>query len=62
MSDPQAGCEGARLVPTAYNGTPAYWQTRPDANGVQQRFALVLLDVEAGRVAAITVFLDAAGR
>lgn len=56
---PGASCEGARLVPVAANGSPAFWQTRPDENGVHQPFGLVFLDVRDGLVTSSTTFLDA---
>jgi len=56
---PEASCEGARLVPTAANGSPAFWQTRPDPSGVHTPFGLVLLDIHQGTVAGVTTYLDA---
>ncbi|MEH0934558.1 sigma-70 family RNA polymerase sigma factor [Micromonospora psammae] len=58
LRNPAASCAGARLVPTAANGSPAYWQTRPGPDGVHAPFALVLLDVSADRVHGITTYLD----
>jgi RNA polymerase sigma-70 factor, ECF subfamily len=58
MLDPSASCEGARLVPTAANGSPAFWQTRPSAAGVHLPFGLVVLDVRNGLVAGLTTYLD----
>src|SRR6185312_8202723 len=34
LEDPQASCAGARLHPVRANGSPAFWQTRPGADGV----------------------------
>ncbi|OKI74097.1 RNA polymerase subunit sigma-70 [Micromonospora sp. CB01531] len=51
-------CEGARLVPVAANGSPAYWQTRPDQDGVHVPFGLVVLDVWQGLVTGSTTYLD----
>lgn len=59
LLDPAGSCAGARLVPTAANGTPAYWQTRPGPDGAHLPFALVLLDVVRDRVTGITTYLDA---
>ena len=50
---------GARLVPTAANGMPAFWQTRPGPSGVHAPFGLVLLDVHQGLVTGVTTYLDA---
>ncbi|MCI4066623.1 sigma-70 family RNA polymerase sigma factor [Micromonospora sp. R77] len=58
LLDPAGSCAGARLVPTAANGTPAYWQTRPGPDGTHLPFALVLLDVVRDRVTGITTYLD----
>ena len=59
MLDPDASCEGARLVPTAANGSPAFWQMRPGADGAYTPFGLVLLDVHEGLISGITTYLDA---
>jgi len=58
LLDPAASCEGARLIPTVANGSPAFWQTRPGHAGVHVPFGLVLLDVRDGLVAGITTYLD----
>ncbi|SCF19713.1 sigma-70 family RNA polymerase sigma factor [Micromonospora mirobrigensis] len=58
LLDPAGSCAGARLVPTAANGQPAFWQTRPALDGHHTPFALVLLDVAGDRVTGITTFLD----
>ncbi|MEV4493598.1 RNA polymerase subunit sigma-70 [Micromonospora coxensis] len=57
--DPRGPCAGARLTPTAANGTPAFWQTRPGPDGRHTPFALVLLDLAGDRVRGITTYLDA---
>ena len=59
MLDPGASCEGARLIPTAANGSPAFWQMRPGPAGVYTPFGLVLLDVYEGLINGITTYLDA---
>jgi RNA polymerase sigma-70 factor (ECF subfamily) len=59
LLDPDASCEGARLVPTAANGSPAFWQMRPGPGGVYVPFGLVLLDVSEGLIIGITTYLDA---
>jgi RNA polymerase sigma-70 factor, ECF subfamily len=59
LLDPDASCAGARLVPTAANGSPAFWQTRPGPGGSQVPFGLVLLDVSDGLITGITTYLDA---
>jgi RNA polymerase sigma-70 factor (ECF subfamily) len=59
MLDPDASCEGARLVPTVANGSPAFWQMRPGPDGGYVPFGLVLLDVFEGLIIGITTYLDA---
>ncbi|MEU3169297.1 sigma-70 family RNA polymerase sigma factor [Streptosporangium sp. NPDC006930] len=58
LLDPNASCAGARLVPAAANGSPAFWQTRPGPDGVHVPFGLVLLDVSEGLISGITTYLD----
>jgi RNA polymerase sigma-70 factor (ECF subfamily) len=54
-------CEGARMVPVAANGSPAFWQTRPTGHGgAHEPFGLQVLDVADGLVVCATTFLDAA--
>lgn len=55
LSQPNAACEGAWLVPVRANASPAYWQMRP---GLDQPFALVFLDVRGGLVTGSTTFLN----
>ncbi|HXL20351.1 MAG TPA: nuclear transport factor 2 family protein [Streptosporangiaceae bacterium] len=59
LLDPDASCAGACLAPTAANGSPAFWQTRPRPDGVHVPFGLVLLDVSDGLITGITTYLDA---
>lgn len=48
-----------RLVPTAANGSPAFWQTAAAVRGgVHEPVALVVLDVAGGWITGITTFLD----
>ena len=55
LSDPNAACKGAWLVPVQANASPAYWQMRP---GMDQPFGLVFLDVRDGLVTGNTTFLN----
>jgi RNA polymerase sigma-70 factor (ECF subfamily) len=48
-----SGCRGSRLVPTVANGMPAFGQYRSTGP-----WALIVLDVSAGRIRGITNFLD----
>ncbi|MEV7968517.1 sigma-70 family RNA polymerase sigma factor [Sphaerisporangium sp. NPDC088356] len=59
MLAPDGSCAGARLVPAAANGSPAFWQTRPGPDGDHLPFGLVLLDVFEGLISGITTYLDA---
>jgi RNA polymerase sigma-70 factor, ECF subfamily len=53
-------CEGARLISTAANGSPAFAQYRPTGpGGSHEGFALVVLDVADGLITDITNYLDA---
>ncbi|BCJ40153.1 DNA-directed RNA polymerase sigma-70 factor [Actinoplanes ianthinogenes] len=60
MAAPEAACVGHRLVPVAASGQPAFWQMRPDGAGYAP-FALVMLDIDGGRVVNTTTWLEAAG-
>jgi RNA polymerase sigma-70 factor, ECF subfamily len=52
-------CEGARLVPTAANGSPAFAQYRRGTQpGSYEPFALVILDLSAESITATTTYLD----
>jgi RNA polymerase sigma-70 factor (ECF subfamily) len=55
-----AACRGSRLVPTAANGLPAFAQYKPAGDGRYLPWALVVLEVRRGAVAAQTFFLDTA--
>jgi RNA polymerase sigma-70 factor (ECF subfamily) len=52
-------CDGARLVPAAANGSPAFAQYRPGPDGRYQPFALTILGLAGGLVAEVTNYLDA---
>jgi RNA polymerase sigma-70 factor (ECF subfamily) len=52
------GCRGSRLVPTAANGSPAFGQYRPSPDGGYQPWALIVLEITGGRIAALNSFLD----
>jgi RNA polymerase sigma-70 factor, ECF subfamily len=58
---PGIGCRGSRLVPTGANGSPAYGQYKPSAEGGHEPWALQVLEVSAGRIDGICFFLDTAG-
>jgi RNA polymerase sigma-70 factor, ECF subfamily len=52
-----SGCRNSVLVPVAACGAPAFGQYR---DGGRQPWALLVLDLSGGRIAAITSFLDTA--
>ncbi|GIE86216.1 RNA polymerase subunit sigma-70 [Actinoplanes regularis] len=60
MAAPEAACVGHRLVPVAASGQPAFWQLRPDGAG-HAPFALVILDIDGGRVINTTTWLETTG-
>ena len=55
------GCRGSRLVPVVANGMPAFGQYRPSVSGAgHDPWALIVLEISAGRIAAVNNFLDTA--
>jgi RNA polymerase sigma-70 factor (ECF subfamily) len=54
----ETACRGGRLVPVSANGAPAVAQHRRAVDGTFEPFALLLLDVAGGRIAAIHAFID----
>jgi RNA polymerase sigma-70 factor (ECF subfamily) len=59
LLDPEASCAGARLLPVRANGSPAFWQMRPDPAGGYRPFALVILDVADDLITGMVSYLDA---
>jgi RNA polymerase sigma-70 factor (ECF subfamily) len=58
---PGIGCRGSRLLPApAANGSPAFGQYRPNADGSFSPWALQVLELSAGKVIEIVSFLDTA--
>ncbi|MEV4065684.1 sigma-70 family RNA polymerase sigma factor [Nonomuraea dietziae] len=54
-------CEGARLLPTVANGSPAFAQYLPTGPyGRHEPFALVVLSLSGGLITELTTYLDAA--
>ncbi len=53
-----AGCRGSRLIATAACGAPAYAQYRPRPDGGHAAWALIVLELAGGRIAAWHSFLD----
>ncbi|MFG2103644.1 sigma-70 family RNA polymerase sigma factor [Micromonospora echinaurantiaca] len=61
MSGTGSGCRGSRLVPVVANGMPAFGQYRPSLDGAgHDPWALIVLELSAGRIAAVNNFLDTA--
>jgi RNA polymerase sigma-70 factor (ECF subfamily) len=59
---PGIGCSGSRVVPTvSANGSPAFGQYKPnEAGDGYEPWALQVLEIENGRIAELTFFLDTA--
>lgn len=53
-----SACRGSRLLPTQANGLPAFGQYRPDPTGGFSPWAIQVLEVSGGRIAAMNIFLD----
>ena len=58
FTGPGAGCEGSRVVRTVANGSPAYAQYRRDPAGGHTAWALAVLEINDGRIAGLSSFLD----
>jgi RNA polymerase sigma-70 factor (ECF subfamily) len=58
---PGIGCKGSRVIPTvSANGSPAFGQYKPSADGSYEPWALQVLELKDGRIAEFTFFLDTA--
>jgi RNA polymerase sigma-70 factor, ECF subfamily len=56
---PGIGCSGSRVVPAvSANGSPAFGQYKPTADGAYEAWALQVLEIEDGRIVEFTFFLD----
>ncbi|WP_338496222.1 sigma-70 family RNA polymerase sigma factor [Streptomyces sp. SJL17-4] len=59
LTGPAVGCRGSRLIPTTANGTPAFGQYRPRADGAGYTpWALQVIDFSGDRITGITAFRD----
>jgi RNA polymerase sigma-70 factor (ECF subfamily) len=58
MLGPGAACRDSVLIPVSANGTPAFAQYKPSEGGGREPWALHVLEVEDGRIAHISSFLD----
>lgn len=57
---PGIGCRGSRLIATTANGSPAFGQYKPAADGGLEPWSLQVVEIADGRIAGITFFLDTA--
>jgi RNA polymerase sigma-70 factor, ECF subfamily len=56
---PGIACRGSRVIPVgSANGSPAFGQYKPSPNGGYEPWALQVLELEDGRIAEFTFFLD----
>jgi len=56
---PGIGCRGSRVLPAgSANGSPAFGQYKPSADGGYEPWALQVLELSAGGIAELTFFLD----
>ena len=53
-----SACRGSRLVATTANGCPAFGQYRPDPAGGYTPWALQILEISQGKIAAMSWFLS----
>jgi RNA polymerase sigma-70 factor (ECF subfamily) len=57
---PGIGCRGSRLLPVEANGSPAFGQYKPGADGRLEPWSIQVLELSEGRINGITFFLDTA--
>ena len=56
---PGAACRGSRVLPTlSANGSPAFGQYKPSAQGGYEPWALQVLELTDGQIVDIVFFLD----
>jgi RNA polymerase sigma-70 factor, ECF subfamily len=58
MLGPGAACRGSKVFSLSANGSPAFAQYKPREGGGREPWALHVLEVEDGRIAHISSFLD----
>jgi RNA polymerase sigma-70 factor (ECF subfamily) len=58
MLGPGKDCRGSRVMATQANGSPAVAQWRPTVDGGFAPWALHVLEIDGGRVAHISSFLN----
>jgi RNA polymerase sigma-70 factor (ECF subfamily) len=57
---PGIGCRGSRLLATMANGSPAFGQYKPAADGGYEPWSLQVVEISGDRISGITFFLDTA--
>jgi RNA polymerase sigma-70 factor, ECF subfamily len=57
---PGIGCQGSRLVATMANGSPAFGQYKPSADGGYEPWSLQVVETSGDRISGIIFFLDTA--
>ncbi|HZQ34824.1 MAG TPA: sigma-70 family RNA polymerase sigma factor [Dehalococcoidia bacterium] len=57
---PGIACRDSRLIPRLANGSPAFGQYKPAADGSYEPWALQVLELSGDRLAGVTFFLDTA--
>jgi RNA polymerase sigma-70 factor (ECF subfamily) len=55
---PGIGCRGSRLLPVRASGAPGFAQYKPSPDGGWAPWSLQVLQIDGGRIAGITFFLD----
>jgi RNA polymerase sigma-70 factor (ECF subfamily) len=55
---PGLACRGSRLVPTRANGSPAFAQYKPTADGSYSAWSLQVIEISDGLISGICFFLD----
>ncbi|MFC8585395.1 sigma-70 family RNA polymerase sigma factor [Streptomyces sp. NPDC057217] len=59
LTGPAIGCRGSRLIPTTANGSPAFGQYRPSADGTgYEPWALQVIEFSGDRITGISAFRD----
>jgi RNA polymerase sigma-70 factor (ECF subfamily) len=61
MVGPGAGCRNSRVLQVSANGSPALAQYRPRPGGGHEPWALHVLELDGGRIAHISSFLEIDG-
>jgi RNA polymerase sigma-70 factor (ECF subfamily) len=56
---PGIACRGSRVIPAGFaNGSPAFGQYKPSADGGYEPWALQVLELSGGRIVELTFFLE----